>query len=85
MSSHARIPAEDLMIGDTVLSCGCRLEVHATDRVSRRIVEVLVSIDGDPEPVRLRVLAQWPVTVTLPRPIDGAGIDRFDHTLVGAR
>lgn len=78
------VAAEDLLIGDRVEFHGLILDVRTISRVSLSDVEVGWTA-GD-EHLMTTVLGNLERrSVILPRPADGAGVDRFDTELAGAR
>lgn len=77
------VAAEDLLIGDRVEFHGLILDVHTISRVA--VDQVEVGWTAGDEHLMATVLGNLDRrSVILPRPADGAGVDRFDSTLAGA-
>ncbi len=78
-----RIPAEDLAIGDQVVTCGLILDVRTISRVAIDQVEVGWTA-GDDHLMTTVLPNDLLRSVVVPRPVDGAGVDRFGTELAGA-
>lgn len=77
------VEAEQLLIGDRVAMHGLVLDVRTISRVSPTEVEVGWTA-GDDHLMVTRLGNHELRSVILPRPVDGAGVDRFDSELAGA-
>ncbi len=76
------VAAEDLLIGDRVEFHGLHLDVRTISRVS--VDQVEIGWTAGDEHLMTAVLGNLDRrSVVLPRPADGAGVDRFDSTLAG--
>lgn len=78
-----RVAAEDLLIGDQVISCGLILDVRTISRCAVDQVEIGWTA-GDEHLETAHAYSDHRFTVVLPRPEDGAGVDRFDDELAAA-
>lgn len=77
------VRAEDLHIGDRIAMHGLILDVRTISRAS--FTEVEIGWTAGDEHLATTVLGNDEHrSVILPRPLDGAGVDRFDDELAAA-